>query len=93
MQNKLGQMKATLNDFIKKPWKVNEDSGPQTKFRNKRWVTSIAPSHGEGKNSPKQDESIQKLADNKIQNTNSAVALKKKGLIDIGLDRVAIKII
>ena len=35
-KNMLGQMKATLNDFIKKPWKVKEDSGPQTKFQNKR---------------------------------------------------------
>jgi len=43
-------MKAALNDFIKKPWKVKEDSGPQTKFRNKRRVASVAPSHGKGKN-------------------------------------------
>jgi hypothetical protein len=28
MQNKLGQMKATFNDFIKKPWEIKEDSEP-----------------------------------------------------------------
>lgn len=52
MQNKLGQMKATLNDFIKMPWKVKEDSAPQTEFRNKRGMTRVDPGRGEGKNKP-----------------------------------------
>jgi hypothetical protein len=50
MQYKLGQMKAALNDFIKKPWQVKGDPEPQTKFWSKRGMARVEPGHGEGAN-------------------------------------------
>jgi len=43
-------MKATSNDFIKKPWNIKEDSEPQSKSRNERGMTRVEPGHSEGKN-------------------------------------------
>ena len=45
-------MNTALNDFVKKPWKVKEESEPQTKFRNKRGMAGVHPGHDEGTRKP-----------------------------------------